>query len=87
MLYEVITFNYEKDLGNGPLSETEIETLLRGEVLKYGKDLADYKRVKKFTLREEEFPKTTVITSYSIHYTKLYERLPDLHISEGEKTE
>ncbi|WP_303722585.1 long-chain fatty acid--CoA ligase [Malonomonas rubra] len=52
-------FNYEKDLGNGPLSETEIETLLRGEVLKYGKDLADYKRVKKFTLREEEFPKTT----------------------------
>jgi len=42
-----------------PLSATEIERLIRQEVLNWGKDLADYKRVKKFTLREDEFPKTT----------------------------
>jgi len=52
-------FNYEKERGNGPLTEKEIEALIRQEVLTYGKDLADYKRVKKFTLREDEFPKTT----------------------------
>ncbi|SHI71061.1 long-chain acyl-CoA synthetase [Malonomonas rubra DSM 5091] len=52
-------FNYEKERDKGPLSEAEIETLIRKEVLTFGKDLADYKRVKKFTLREDEFPKTT----------------------------
>lgn len=53
-------FNYEKEQKDGQqLTPTDIERLIRGEVLKYGKDLADYKRVKKFTLREDEFPKTT----------------------------
>ena len=42
-----------------PLSSREIENLIRREIQTYGKDLADYKRVKKFTLREDEFPKTT----------------------------
>ena len=41
------------------MAAAEIEALIRKEVLTYGKDLADYKRVKKFTLREDEFPKTT----------------------------
>jgi len=41
------------------LTENEIEALLRREVLSYGKELADYKRIKKFTLRDDEFPKTT----------------------------
>ena len=41
------------------LDSTEIETLLRQEVLTYSKNLADYKRVKRFTIREDEFPKTT----------------------------
>jgi long-chain acyl-CoA synthetase len=36
-----------------------VEALIRREVLAAGKNLADYKRVKKFTLRGEEFPKTT----------------------------
>jgi len=52
-------FSYEKEQSNGPLTEDDVETLIRQEVLTYGKDLADYKRVKKFTLREDEFPKTT----------------------------
>ena len=52
-------FNYEKDQGDGPLSRAEIEELMRREILQYGKDSADYKRVKKFSLREDEFPKTT----------------------------
>ncbi len=52
-------FNYEKEQNNGPLSEADIEALIRQEVLTFGKSLADYKRVKKFKLREDEFPKTT----------------------------
>lgn len=52
-------FEYQQQQGKGPLSPEEVESLIRGEVLKYGKDLADYKRVKKFSLREDEFPKTT----------------------------
>lgn len=42
-----------------PLTAGEIEGLIRREIQTYGKELADYKRVKKFTLREDEFPKTT----------------------------
>jgi len=41
------------------LSERDIEDLIRREVLEYGRNLADYKRVRRFTLRNEEFPKTT----------------------------
>lgn len=52
-------FNHEKERAEGPLTETEIEAIIRREVLTFGKDLADFKRVKKFTLREDEFPKTT----------------------------
>ena len=37
----------------------EVEKIIRQEVLERGKNLADYKRVKRFTLREDEFPKTT----------------------------
>ncbi|MDX2478797.1 MAG: AMP-binding protein [Desulfuromusa sp.] len=56
---EEALFELTKELNNGPMSAAEIETLIRKEILTYGKDLADYKRVKKFTLREDEFPKTT----------------------------
>ncbi len=34
-------FSHEKDQGKGPLSEAEIEILIRREVLNFGKDLAD----------------------------------------------
>ncbi|MDT8441493.1 MAG: AMP-binding protein [Desulfuromonadales bacterium] len=37
----------------------QVEDLIRREVLEYGKNLADYKRVRRFNLREDEFPKTT----------------------------
>ena len=37
----------------------EVEKIIRQEVLERGKNLADYKRVKRFTLRDDEFPKTT----------------------------
>lgn len=56
---EECLFGYEKKLGAGPLPKSEIEALIKREVLTYGKELSDYKRVKKFTLREDEFPKTT----------------------------
>jgi long-chain acyl-CoA synthetase len=45
--------------GKGVLSVADQEQLIREEVLAAGKGLADYKRVKRFTLREDEFPKTT----------------------------
>ena len=42
-----------------PLDQAAVEALLREEVLRAGRGLADYKRVKRFTLRDDEFPKTT----------------------------
>ena len=52
-------FALAREQQDQPLSSAEIENLIRREIQTYGKDLADYKRVKKFTLREDEFPKTT----------------------------
>ncbi|MDD2310510.1 MAG: AMP-binding protein [Desulfuromonadaceae bacterium] len=45
--------------GNGQMSEADVEALMRVEVQKLCNGLADYKRVRKFTIREDEFPKTT----------------------------
>ncbi|GFO61851.1 hypothetical protein GMST_41760 [Geomonas silvestris] len=45
--------------GKGSLTVADVEQVIRDEVLSAGKNLADYKRVKRFTLREDEFPKTT----------------------------
>jgi len=50
---------YGRERGLAPMAEKQIENLIREEVLKAGRNLADYKRIRKFTLREEEFPKTT----------------------------
>ena len=50
---------YAADIGSGPFERHEIENLIRQEVLARGKNLADYKRIKRFTLRDTEFPKTT----------------------------
>ncbi|MGK2905924.1 MAG: AMP-dependent synthetase/ligase [Desulfuromonadales bacterium] len=50
---------YAADTGSGPFERHEIENLIRREVLARGKNLADYKRIKRFTLRDIEFPKTT----------------------------
>jgi long-chain acyl-CoA synthetase len=51
--------DYNRKNGAGPMTEAEVEGLIRAEVHATGKNLADYKRIKKFTLREDEFPKTT----------------------------
>lgn len=50
---------YAQEHGLSPMTEKKVEDLIREEVLKAGKNLADYKRIRKFTLREDEFPKTT----------------------------
>jgi long-chain acyl-CoA synthetase len=50
---------YAKDIGSKPLGPQDIEDLIRKEILERGKNLADYKRIKRFTLRDTEFPKTT----------------------------
>jgi long-chain acyl-CoA synthetase len=67
--------NYAQEHGLISMTTADVERLIRDEVLAAGKELADYKRVKRFTLREEEFPKTTtrkikrfaVEASVSIH--------------------
>jgi long-chain acyl-CoA synthetase len=50
---------YAIETGCGTLSPSVIESIIRREVLERGKNLADYKRIKRFTLREDDFPKTT----------------------------
>ena len=40
-------------------TDAELELLLRNEVQNVCRELADYKKVRKFTIRNEEFPKTT----------------------------
>lgn len=50
---------FERTRNTSPMTKADVEALIRNEVLKACKGLADYKRVKKFTLREDEFPKTT----------------------------
>lgn len=52
-------FAVARERDKEPLSAVEIEELIRKEIVTFGKDLADYKRIKKFTLRDDEFPKTT----------------------------
>ena len=51
--------NQARRLGKGSMTPGDVETLLRAEVMAACNRLADYKRVRKFTIREEEFPKTT----------------------------
>ncbi|MEA5112628.1 MAG: AMP-binding protein [Geobacteraceae bacterium] len=51
--------DYQRAKQSGPMNEADVEELIRGEVRQSSKNLADYKRVKKFTIREDEFPKTT----------------------------
>jgi long-chain acyl-CoA synthetase len=50
---------YAKDEGKEELEKSEIHTLIRDEIRKYCDNLADYKRVKEFMIRDEEFPKTS----------------------------
>ncbi|MGD0586254.1 MAG: AMP-binding protein, partial [Oryzomonas sp.] len=45
--------------GRAPLSGTEVESLIRREISSACEKLAPYKRVKRITIRYEEFPKTT----------------------------
>jgi long-chain acyl-CoA synthetase len=51
--------NYAVSRGMSAMTMADVERLIKEEVLHAGKGLADYKRVKRFTLREDEFPKTT----------------------------
>jgi long-chain acyl-CoA synthetase len=50
---------YVRERQRPALRQADVEELIRKEVLAAGRKLADYKRVKRFTLREDEFPKTT----------------------------
>ncbi len=50
---------YAAAKGIAPPDEKVVENLIRQEVLLASQQLADYKRIKRFTLRDEEFPKTT----------------------------
>jgi long-chain acyl-CoA synthetase len=51
--------DYGHKRGKGPMTVADVEALIREEVFSACSALADYKKVKKFTLREDDFPKTT----------------------------
>jgi long-chain acyl-CoA synthetase len=51
--------SFAETRGKTSFSVEDVTMLIRDEVRKRCENLADYKRVKKFTLREDEFPKTT----------------------------
>ncbi|UCD72242.1 MAG: AMP-binding protein, partial [Syntrophobacterales bacterium] len=50
---------YAEEMGITPMTVGHIEELIKSEIGKYGKNLAKYKRVKKFRIRGEPFPKTS----------------------------
>jgi long-chain acyl-CoA synthetase len=50
---------HAKKEGKKELEKTEIHSLIKGEIRKYCDNLAEYKRVKEFMIRDEEFPKTS----------------------------
>jgi len=41
------------------LTPEEVERIIKTEIIKYGSDIPEYGRVKRFSIRDEEFPKTT----------------------------
>ena len=50
---------YAKERSIEHLTVGDIEDIIKSEIRRYGKNLAEYKRVKKFRIREEPFPKTS----------------------------
>jgi long-chain acyl-CoA synthetase len=50
---------YAKKSNVKELSKKEVYNLIRAEIKEYCANLADYKRVKEFMIRDEEFPKTS----------------------------
>ncbi|MFQ5841511.1 MAG: AMP-dependent synthetase/ligase [Thermodesulfobacteriota bacterium] len=50
---------YSKERGIEHMTPGDIEELIKSEIKQYGKNLAEYKRVKKFRIRDEPFPKTS----------------------------
>ncbi len=50
---------YSKERGIEHMTPGDIKELIKSEIKQYGKNLAEYKRVKKFRIRDEPFPKTS----------------------------
>jgi len=50
---------HAKQEGKTELEKAEIHSLIKSEIRKYCDNLAEYKRVKEFMIRDEEFPKTS----------------------------
>jgi long-chain acyl-CoA synthetase len=50
---------YAKEQGIELMTVAAIEQLIISEIKKYGKNLAEYKRVKRFRIRDDPFPKTS----------------------------
>jgi len=50
---------YAKERGIEQMSVGDIEEFIKSEIKQYGKNLAEYKRVRKFRIRDKAFPKTS----------------------------
>ncbi len=57
--FEAIDEEAEKRNIDPDVKESFVKDLLKEELVRIGKNMASYKRVKGFTIRDEEFPKTT----------------------------
>jgi long-chain acyl-CoA synthetase len=51
--------DYGSKLGKSQMTAADVESLIRTEVFAACERLAVYKRIRRFTIREDEFPKTT----------------------------
>jgi long-chain acyl-CoA synthetase len=59
-VYAVIVPDLEHmKLENGELTEDEVKKLVSTEIMKTNKDIADYKKIKGFEIRDGELPKTS----------------------------
>ncbi|HID16225.1 MAG TPA: long-chain fatty acid--CoA ligase, partial [Candidatus Atribacteria bacterium] len=62
--YAIVYPNYEEleffaEENNIELTDDKIKEIIKKEIQELSRELADYKRVKDFELRKEEFPKTS----------------------------
>jgi long-chain acyl-CoA synthetase len=68
--------SFDREFGAASYGDSEVHDTISAEVKRCNKQLAGYKRIKKFSLRETEFEKTTTRKIKRYLYTQKAESLP-----------
>ena len=66
---------FDLELGNSAYDNSQIREALEGVIKRVNRDLANYKRIRKFSVRDEEFEKTTTGKIKRYLYTARPERV------------